>query len=72
MNNLKKYFKNVDDNVLALGTLVLIAALMIAIAIILAGTILAATYLWHWPGFAFAAGAIATVLITCYIGASNE
>ena len=72
MNNLKKYFKDTDDNVMALGTAILGAGLMIAIALILTGTILAATYLWQWPGFAFAIGAIITVIMACWVGGSDE
>ena len=72
MNNLKKYFKDTDDNTMALSTAILGAGLMIAIALILTGTILAATYLWQWPGFAFAIGAIITVIMACWVGGSDE
>ena len=72
MNNLKKYFKDADDNAMALSTAILGAALMVTIGLILTGTILAATYLWQWPGFAFAIGAIITVIMACWVGGSND
>jgi accessory gene regulator protein AgrB len=51
--------------------LVKIVAFMAAI-IFLTGFMIAASYLWHWVGFAFAVGAVATTSIACYIAASSD
>ena len=72
MSNLKKYFKDTSDNALALSTAILSAGFMVAVSIVLCGALLAATYLWQWPGFAFAIGAILTVIVACCVIGSDE
>lgn len=72
MNNLRKCFKDTNDNTLALSTAILSAGFMVAASIVLGGALLAATYLWLWPGFAFAIGAILTVIVACCVISSDE
>ena len=62
----------IGDQTFATCVTILIAGVIVSLGIIMAGAILAATYLWQWPGFTFAIGAILISIVGIYLAAAND
>lgn len=71
-NNVEKLRNLIGDKTYALCIAILLAAIVVSFTVILAGALLAATYLWQWPGFILAAGAILTTILGVYLAATND